>query len=63
MWTIIYIAPTMEIAHRLRARMAEEGYEIRLRALSVGKSQQFEVSVHNHEVHEAHELLMQIIRE
>ena len=63
MWTVIYIAPTMEIAHRIRDRMADEGFEIRLRPIIMGKSQQFEISVRETEVLEIQDLLVTILHE
>ncbi len=62
-WTVIYIAPTMTIADRICNRLTEEGYEFRRRPVSMGKTQQFEISVRNSELFEIQELLMQLLHE
>jgi hypothetical protein len=59
----MYIAPTIAIAERIRERLADEGYEVRLRAIHVVKSQQHEILVRESEVHEVQELLMSILNE
>jgi hypothetical protein len=62
-WTVLYIAPTIEIAYRLRDRIAEEGYEVRLRTLALDQRAQVEISARSTELQEVQDLLMQIIHE
>jgi len=64
MWTVIYIAPTKNIAERYQQALAEEGILVQLR--SVGSSQQAtsistEILVPESEAEEAHEILTNII--
>jgi hypothetical protein len=63
MWTVMYIAPTMAMAEKIRERMADEGYEIRLRPMFAGKQPQYEISVRETEVHEVQQLLIEILNE
>jgi hypothetical protein len=53
----------MTIADRICNRLMEEGYELRRRPVSMGKTQQFEISVRNSELFEIQELLMQVLHE
>jgi hypothetical protein len=53
----------MTIADRICNRLTEEGYEFRRRPVSMGKTQQFEISVRNSELFEIQELLMQLLHE
>jgi hypothetical protein len=64
MWTVIYIAPTKNIAERYQQALAEEGILVQLRA--VGATQQLnttttEILVPESEAEEAHEILTGII--
>lgn len=64
MWTVIYIAPTKNIAERYQLALAEEGILTQLRA--VGSSHQpssitTEILVLESEAEDAHEILTTII--
>ncbi|MGI6449385.1 MAG: putative signal transducing protein [Desulfitobacteriia bacterium] len=64
MWTVIYIAPTKNIAERYQQALAEEGILVQLRP--VGTSHQVtshstEILVPESEVEEANEILTNII--
>jgi len=64
MWTVIYIAPTKNIAERYQLALADERILVQLRA--VGSSQQpnsisTEILVPESEAEEAHEILTGII--
>ncbi len=64
MWTVIYIAPTQNIAERYQHALAEEGILVQLRA--VGSYQlpnniSTEILVPESEAEEAHEILTCII--
>jgi len=64
MWTVIYIAPTKNIAEKYQQALAEEGILVQLRA--VGSTQQvnthsMEILVPESEAEEAHEILTYII--
>jgi hypothetical protein len=63
MWTVMYIAPTSAIADKIQDRLAEEGYEVRIKPMIMGKQQQFEISVRETEVHEVQQLLLDILNE
>ncbi|NMM53735.1 MULTISPECIES: glutamate decarboxylase [Paenibacillus] len=60
MWTVIYIAPTAKIADMILARLTEEGFLVRMRAIHQSK-QQFEVLVPSGEVEEVQEVLNSIL--
>jgi hypothetical protein len=64
MWTVIYIAPTKNVAERYQQALAEEGILVQLRA--IGSSHQannvsMEILVSESEAEEAHEILTSII--
>lgn len=64
MWTVIYIAPTKNVAEKYQQALAEEGILVQLRA--VGSTQQLhttttEILVPESEAEEAHEILTGII--
>ena len=60
MWTVIYIAPTAKIADMILARLTDEGFLVRMRAIHQSK-QQFEVLVPSGEVEEVQEVLNSIL--
>lgn len=60
MWTVIYIAPTTEIAEKIQARLSEESFMVRIRPIHMSK-QQFEVLVPSGEVEEVQEVLNSIL--
>ncbi|KUO66310.1 MAG: glutamate decarboxylase [Gracilibacter sp. BRH_c7a] len=63
MWTVIYIAPTKNIAEKYQQALAEEGILVQLRP--VGSQQSTSVSIEilvpESEAEEAHELLTSIM--
>ena len=64
MWTVIYIAPTKNIAERYQQALADEGILTQLRA--VGSSHQLnsistEILVPESEAEDAHEILTNIM--
>lgn len=63
MWTVIYIAPTKNIAEKYQQALAEEGILVQLRP--VGSQQSNSVSIEilaaESEAEEAHELLTSIM--
>lgn len=60
MWKVIYIAQTPKIAETIQTRLSQEGFLIKLRALSPA-SQQFEVLVPSVELEEVQEVLTGIL--
>lgn len=61
MWTVIYIAPSEKAAERIKQRLEEEGFLVKIR--SSGVSKQYEVLVPGSEVREVQEVLSAILHE
>lgn len=62
MWTVIYIAPTENIAHRIEQKLTEAGFLIKLRPIdSSGK--QFEILVPEGELDEVQEVLNHVLHQ
>lgn len=60
MWTVIYIAPSKQVAEDLRDALSREGLLVSLRATGLstnGGGSHFELLVPKGEAREAHELL------
>lgn len=60
MWTVIYIAPSMKIAERIRERLTNEGFLVQLKAISLSKNQ-FEILVPEDELEEVQEVFNTIM--
>ncbi|GIP38251.1 hypothetical protein J31TS4_15310 [Paenibacillus sp. J31TS4] len=60
MWTVIYIAPTVKIADRIKQTLTEEGFLVQTRAISMTKNQ-FEILVPEGELEEVQEVLNTIL--
>jgi hypothetical protein len=60
MWTVIYIAPTANIAERIKDRLTEEGFLVQVRGVSMSKNQ-FEILVPEGELEEVQEVLNSIL--
>ncbi|GAC40899.1 hypothetical protein [Paenibacillus popilliae] len=60
MWTVIYIAPTANLAEKIRIRLTEEGFLVQVRPVHLSK-QQFEILVPSGEVEEVQEVLNSIL--
>ncbi|WP_160032936.1 glutamate decarboxylase [Paenibacillus sp. An7] len=60
MWTVIYIAPTAKVADRLKTRLADEGFLVQTRPISLSK-QQYEILVPSGELEEVQEVLNSIL--
>lgn len=61
MWTVIYIAPSEKAAERIKQRLEEEGFLVKIRPSGVSK--QYEVLVPASEVREVQEVLSAILHE
>lgn len=61
MWTVIYIAPSEKAAERIKQRLEEEGFLVKIRPSGVSK--QYEVLVPGAEVQEVQEVLNAILHE
>lgn len=63
MWTVIYIAPTKNIAEKYQQSLAEEGLLVQLRPVGSQQSNNvsIEILVPESEAEEAHEFLTSII--
>ncbi len=63
MWTVIYIAPTKNIAEKYQQALVEEGILVQLRAVGSQQSNNvsIEILVPESEAEEAHELLTGIM--
>lgn len=59
MWTVIYIAPSTKIAERIRCRLADEGFLVKVRETKVSK--QMEILVPESELQEVQEALSLIL--
>ncbi|CAM4359114.1 MULTISPECIES: glutamate decarboxylase [Paenibacillus] len=60
MWTVIYIAPTAKISERIRTRLTEEGFMVKVRPVNLSKHQ-FEILVPSGELEEVQEVLNSIL--
>jgi hypothetical protein len=60
MWTVIYIAPTAKIAERIKLKLTEEGFLVKIRAINLTKNQ-FEILVPAGELEEVQEVLNSIL--
>ncbi|EPY07815.1 hypothetical protein AZ66_19760 [Paenibacillus sp. E194] len=60
MWTVIYIAPTANLADKIQRKLTEEGFLIQIRPIHLSK-QQFEILVPSGEVEEVQEVLNSIL--
>jgi len=60
MWTVIYIAPTVKIAERIKQDLTNEGFLVQVRAISMTKNQ-FEILVPEGELEEVQEVLNSIL--
>ncbi|EJW14627.1 glutamate decarboxylase [Paenibacillus alvei] len=60
MWTVIYIAPTANLADKIQRKLTEEGFLIQIRPIHLSK-QQFEILVPSGEVEEIQEVLNSIL--
>ncbi|QGQ97805.1 glutamate decarboxylase [Paenibacillus psychroresistens] len=60
MWTVIYIAPTSKIAERIKLKLTEEGFLVKIRAINLTKNQ-FEILVPAGELEEVQEVLNSIL--
>jgi hypothetical protein len=60
MWTVIYIAPTAKIADRIKQKLADEGFLVQVRPVSLSKHQ-FEILVPEGELDEVQEVLNTIL--
>jgi hypothetical protein len=60
MWTVIYIAPTVKIAERIKQELTSEGFLVQVRAISMTKNQ-FEILVPEGELEEVQEVLNTIL--
>jgi hypothetical protein len=60
MWTVIYIAPTVKIADRIKTKLSEEGFLVQVRPISLTKNQ-YEILVPEGELEEVQEVLNSIL--
>jgi hypothetical protein len=60
MWKVIYIAPSSRIAERIHEKLTEEGFLVKVRAISLSKSQ-FEILVPEGELEEVQDVLNSIL--
>jgi menaquinone-dependent protoporphyrinogen IX oxidase len=60
MWTVIYIAQTSKIAERIKMKLTEEGFLVRIRTINLAKNQ-FEILVPAGELEEVQEVLNSIL--
>jgi hypothetical protein len=61
MWTVVYIAPTMRQAERIKAILTNEGFMVNLRTVELDENGRgsVEVQVPEGEAEEANEVLTQ----
>ena len=60
MWTVIYIAQTAKTAERIKQKLTEEGFLIKIRAINLTKTH-FEILAPSGEVMEVQEVLGTIL--
>lgn len=61
MWTVVYIAPTLGLAERLKMLLAEEGVLVNLKTVEVDENGRgsIEIQVPEGEAEEAHDIITQ----
>lgn len=60
MWMVIYIAPSAKIAEKIKERLTEEGFLVKVRASQHGK--QYEVLVLESELDDVRDTLSRILQ-
>ncbi len=60
MWMVIYIAPSAKIAEKIKERLTEEGFLVKVRASQHGK--QYEVLVPESELDDVRDTLSRILQ-
>lgn len=60
MWKVIYIAPTVKIAERIKTKLSEEGFLVQVRPINLS-NQQFEILVPEGELEDVQEVLNSIL--
>ncbi|GAA5346855.1 hypothetical protein CLV97_10985 [Planifilum fimeticola] len=60
MWTVIYIAPDSKTAERIKERLTDEGFLVRIRPMNLSKGQ-YEILVPKVELKEVQEVLPSIL--
>lgn len=60
MWTVIYVAPTGNVADKIQHKLTTEGFLIQIRPIHLS-TQQFEILVPSGEVEEVQEVLNSIL--
>lgn len=59
MWTVIYIAPSEKMAEKIRDRLTEEGFLVKIR--QINSSNQYEILVPEGELDEIQEVINTIL--
>jgi len=60
MWTVIYIAPTLKIAERIKEKLSDEGFLVQVRPINLS-NQQYEILVPEGELEDVQEVLSTIL--
>lgn len=60
MWTVIYIAPSQQIAEQMERKLTEEGFLVKIRPARLSKKQ-YELLVPESELDDVQEILNSIL--
>lgn len=60
MWTVIYIAPTLRVAERIKEKLSNEGFLVQTRPTNISQ-QQHEILVPEGELEDVQEVLNSIL--
>lgn len=60
MWTVIYIAPSQQIAEQMERKLTEEGFLVKIRPARLSKNQ-YELLVPESELDDVQEILNSIL--
>ncbi|GAB7388644.1 hypothetical protein BSNK01_24820 [Bacillaceae bacterium] len=60
MWTVIYVTHSAKVAEKIKDRLTEEGFLVKIRQAKVGK--QYEILVPQSELPEVQEILSSILQ-
>lgn len=60
MWTVIYIAPTLRVAERIKEKLSNEGFLVQTRPTNISQ-QQYEILVPEGELEDVQEVLNSIL--
>lgn len=62
MWQVIYIAPTLQMSERIKEKLGEEGFLVKVNPINLAK-QQYEILVPEIELEDVQEVLNELLNQ